>query len=550
VKVWDIHTGDVLSPPIPISATCLKIRFTHDGNGLIVETNDQSARVWDAQTGLPLSPVFHATSLNDQSLDATLEGDTLLVRRNADTTCFDRWQLLPDPRPVGELKTLAETIAGQRREVNGILTPISAEELRARRLELFVKHPENFGSAIVKPEDVMIARPDPRGPQLVKMLGDLGQLTNRRMQAARMLGEIQAVGTQPDLVRALRNDPAVDVRVAAAATLGDLGKLEPATIEALLVTIGDQNDAYLRSTAVRALRTAAKETFKDLIRLLSEDKTVNVRAAAAYALRYGPVSNDTVLAALRGASAEGQPWLVRVESAYSFAILKPMDVESVKVLAQAAAQQADSWPQSVATSYLDELGPRSSVAVPVLVRLVEKGRYQPHYTEKTWHALHALARIGPGAKEALPVLLARLDQDAANAHWFDNKTNYVPAGDNMMAFTTARIGPSAIPELLKIVRDAEAPQRRAAILAQGPLGPTRMFGTVLLTRIEEVVQTRRRAAVIALGFLGPAAKDTLPELEALRMQQGEQDKFMDVALDKAIGRISDPKAVPLDQFEY
>jgi hypothetical protein len=64
------------------------------------------------------------------------------------------------------------------------------------------------------------------------------------------------------------------------------------------------------------------------------------------------------------------------------------------------------------------------------------------------------------------------------------------------------------------------------------------------------VQKRRRAAVIALGFLGPAAKDTLPELEALRMQEGEHDKFMDVAFDKAIGRISDPKAVPLDQFEY
>ena len=256
--MWDIHTGDVLSPPIPIGTACRTIQFTHDGSGLIVETNDQKARVWDAQMSLPLSPVFHATSLNGQSLDATLAGDTLLVRRNADTTCFDRWQLLPDPRPVGELKTLAETITGQRREVNGILTPIPADELRARRLEMFVKHPESFGSAIAKPEDVMIARPDPREPQLVKMLGDLGQLTDRRMQAARMLGEIHAIGTQPDLVRTLRTDPAVNVRVTAAATLGDLGKLEPATIEALLVAIRDENDAYLRSTAVRALRTAAE----------------------------------------------------------------------------------------------------------------------------------------------------------------------------------------------------------------------------------------------------------------------------------------------------
>jgi WD40 repeat protein/HEAT repeat protein len=552
VKVLDIHTGDVVAAPIQIGAISRELEFTRDGNALISHTLG-GVRVWDARTGEPLSQEFASVSRftgSEPPRDATLAGETILVRRNRETTCFDRWQLTPDPRPVAELKALAESLTGQRRGVDGKLDPLPADELLAKRREMFAQHPEYFGSAIAKPEAVMVTRADPRIPPLIKLLGDFNKPLQLRREVVSLVGQLQATEAQPELIHTLRSDPDVSVRSAAADVLGNLGKMDTAVIEALLVTVRDEKDNGLRSNAVRALLRAAKETQEDLIRFLREDKSVWVRAAAAYSLQRGFDNNARVLAALQAASAAGQPWLVRVEAAHSLAVLQPQDVESVKVLGQVADQTADTWAQSKAASYLYELGQRSSVVVPVLVRLAESHQYHLGIREPGWYAIHTLARIGPGAKEALPVLLARLHLDNATPYWFDNETKYLPADNNMFAFTIARIGPACIPELLEIVRDVSAKQRRAAIGVLSSCGPIRVPGAFLRNKIEEKAENRRRAAVAALGFLGPAAKEALPELEAMRKQLEDDDQTMDKLLEKVIGRISDPKAVSLDKFRY
>jgi WD40 repeat protein/HEAT repeat protein len=549
--VRDIQTGDVVATPAQIGASCRSIKFTRDGSALIVHTLG-SVRFWDARTGEPLSPTFSQPSTfrgNDPPINFALIGEALLVRRNEETTCYDRWQLTPDPRPVSELKAFAEVITGQRREADGKLVPVPADELLAKRREMLAKHPEYFGSAIANPETVMVKRPDPRIPQLVKLLGEYNQDPQRRSDAVDMLGQLNAKEAMPDLIHTLRTDPAVNVRVNAAATIGGFADMGQAAIEALLVTIRDEKDDRLRYTAVRALRKVAKETQEDLLRLLAEDKSAEVRAAAAYCLQRGFENNEKVLAALRTAYAAGQPWHLRVEAAHSFAILQPQDVESVKVLAQALDPAAGGVAQYTAVRYLYELGSRASVAVTGLIRMVEKGQYQEHYINQEWYALRALERIGPGAKEALPMLLARLHLDHANPSWFDEKTKYLPPGDNMFAFTIARIGPGSIPQLLEIVRDAGGPQRTAALIAMSCVGPIHAPRSLVLTQLDKKLEKRRRSAVIALGFIGPAAKEALPDLEAFRKQLDEDDKTMDQVLEKAIARISDPKAVPLDEFE-
>jgi hypothetical protein len=242
---------------------------------------------------------------------------------------------------------------------------------------------------------------------------------------------------------------------------------------------------------------------------------------------------------------------VRVEAAASLAKLLPNDTASILVLAESLARDKD-WSRHEAAKYLYDLGPRAAPATPALANLVKSGRYQPHMIDEVWYAVHALARIGPAAKDALPVLLDRLDRDSANPHWSSSTTNYVPAGDNIFAYTVARIGPAALPELLKLVEAKDDPNAKAALSGSGSFalgsGPVH---TALLAAHERAAK-RRRAAVIAIGFMGPPAKDALPALEALRKklddEEASSEDWLIKALDRAIARIRDPKALPIEQL--
>src|SRR5205085_2340917 len=102
--------------------------------------------------------------------------------------------------------------------------------------------------------------------------------------------------------------------------------------------------------------------------------------------------------------------------------------------------------------------------------IVRTERYESHYINETWYAVHTLAKIGPAARDAVPTLIRLLDRDSGNPHWFSNKTQYLPAGDNIFAYALGRVGPAAVPELLKVVRDASGPARRAAVAGAAARG--------------------------------------------------------------------------------
>ena len=259
-----------------------------------------------------------------------------------------------------------------------------------------------------------------------------------------------------------------------------------------------------------------------MLRALQEDRAAGVRAGAAAALR-GADADPVLLAALRAALAEAQPWTVRVQAAMAVAVLVPDDQEGVGVLASALASN-DASAERSATTYLDELGPRAAPAAAALAKVVEKGKYQPHFIDRTWYAIHALSRIGPAARPAVPALLAKLAEDQSNPNFTLTTTNYVEARENMIAYTLARIGPDAVPDLLKVFTEDKDAQRR-------------------------------RAAVLALGFLGPPAKAAVGDLEAEAKKLAERDdrtnddQWLATALERALGRIRDPNAIPPEKLE-
>jgi HEAT repeat protein len=89
--------------------------------------------------------------------------------------------------------------------------------------------------------------------------------------------------------------------------------------------------------------------------------------------------------------------------------------------------------------------------------------------------------------------------------------------------SNAQIGEEALPELLKVYEtDKDA--------------------------------KRRRAAVMSIGYMGPIAKSSLPKLEAEKKrideleEKSKDDEWLELALKKAITRISDPNAMPVEKM--
>jgi HEAT repeat protein len=123
----------------------------------------------------------------------------------------------------------------------------------------------------------------------------------------------------------------------------------------------------------------------------------------------------------------------------------------------------------------------------------------------------------------MPALLAHLGQDESMPN-VSNSTHYVPINDNIHTYALACFGPDAVPKLLEVFR-----QDRDA--------------------------HRRRAAVLALGFLGPPAKAAVADLEAeaKKLEEKEEmtvdEEWLELALKKALGRIRDPKAIPVEELE-
>jgi HEAT repeat protein len=439
-----------------------------------------------------------------------------------DTSEYDRWSLGVDERPVAELRELAAAVAGRRRTAGGDLRPISANGLLDLRRRMASQFPERFGPPVPTPDAVLVRHLDPRVRQLADRLADANVDAGLRAEAAAALGRLKDPAGQKALVAALRS-PIVEVRRSAAAALGEIEPLGADTVHVLVGVLQHDADEAARANAARALHgPAAKAATVELLQALKGDRGAGVREAAAFALRGAAVSPE-LLTALRAAFADVQSWRVRVEAAMSVATLVPNDQESITVLTSALAGN-DWWGVELAARYLDELGPRAGPAAAALAKLVQQGNYQPHMIDKTWHALHALAKIGPAAKPALSALIAKLGQDSANPHWYNPATNYVQPNENMIAYTLARIGPDAVPELRRVFR-------------------------------EDKDAKRRRAAVLALGFLGPPAKAAVADLEAEAKKLAEQtnrnndEEWLATALEKALARIRDPKAMPVDKLQ-
>lgn len=97
-RIWDAQTGQPLFKPLRHTKQVFFANFSHDGRRVVTTSDDGTARIWDAQTGDPVTPFLrHGASV----WQAAFSPDDRILA----TGCTDRYARLWDAEtglPISE----------------------------------------------------------------------------------------------------------------------------------------------------------------------------------------------------------------------------------------------------------------------------------------------------------------------------------------------------------------------------------------------------------------------------------------------------------------
>lgn len=180
------------------------------------------------------------------------------------------------------------------------------------------------------------------------------------------------------------------------------------------------------------------------------------------------------------------------------------------------------YDRALAYGALHKLGPEAKPAVPELIDRLKDSSWQQNNHERTNPVAWVLARIGPGAREAIPALAESLA--------FERNSNHLQCADALVA-----IGPDSIPAMIPKLHHPNLPVRTDAAYVLGKFGNQAKDAVPELMKLIADPAMRALsaefgkketfvwiAAVEALGNIGPEAKDAIPIIVASLLERPSQ----------------------------
>lgn len=195
-------------------------------------------------------------------------------------------------------------------------------------------------------------------------------------------------------------------------------------------------------------------------------------------------------------------------------------------------KSGDKAERREASYRLSQLGADAKAAVPDLIKALDDSEDQVWFNSIT-----ALARIGPGATEAIPALMRQLERSNSGRYreqvWYrssfalgsvgraalpelikalENERPHVRSGAAKAISWIGADATEAIPLLAKNLADADANVREQSAEALGKIGPTAL--PLLKESLRSDQAQVRAGAALALQWLGEPARVANPELAA------------------------------------
>ncbi len=141
VKLWDAASGRMQLAPMRTSERSARLaRWSADGRFVATRSDDGIARVWDAATAEPVTPLLrHAGDVRWVCI--TAEGRLITA---SDPNLLSAWDLKPTTLPVDVIADYAKLLSGRRLSPSGAFLPLRAQELAELARSLRRKAPELF----------------------------------------------------------------------------------------------------------------------------------------------------------------------------------------------------------------------------------------------------------------------------------------------------------------------------------------------------------------------------------------------------------------------
>lgn len=129
LRVWDVNTGEPVSPLITVDGTVFSIAFSPDDRWLLTQTSQGNGKAWDAKTGEPLGPNWPTHGRNRQ---ATFRPDGKQILLQGSQRLTQLWDFPLDTRPPEQWRLLAELLSSSRIDSTDTVTPLLPHEISSR----------------------------------------------------------------------------------------------------------------------------------------------------------------------------------------------------------------------------------------------------------------------------------------------------------------------------------------------------------------------------------------------------------------------------------
>jgi HEAT repeat protein len=374
-----------------------------------------------------------------------------------------------------------------------------------------------------------------QGSRLIKALRDTspavrGEVISALVQA----GRLEPKRVLPALVRVLQEDDSPDLRLRAAAALGRiyLG-LGPGPEGHPVEDLGSSHPVEQIAAYVPVLREACKAV---TTALKDPDEQVRFKAARTI-VELGPTASQVAIHELLEALQDKKP-RIRAQVVWALGLAGRLRPGLVVPEVVRALKDENKDVRLIAAGIFGGLGPAAGEGVPALIEALKEDDVSDLVGLSVCRsAAWSLARMGPMAKPAIPVIVQMLDSS-------DPRTR----NDALMVLQG--IGDSderMAPALLKALKHKEKEVRVLAAVNLGQMGP-RYAKEVLPLLLDGLdvrdvsdqspggqAQSRQYLIVRALGRMGPAAAEAVPRLREI-LNDSERD-YVHPAIKEALRKI-------------
>jgi WD40 repeat protein/tRNA A-37 threonylcarbamoyl transferase component Bud32 len=125
-RQWEVATGKPVGRMLSHQGGVYAASFSPDGRWVVTGSGDHTARVWNSTTGEPITPPLqHGNTLGSASFSP--DGERVMTASGDQMARI--WSLPRRELPNETLTSIAQVLSSQRLDQNGLIIPLSSEEV-------------------------------------------------------------------------------------------------------------------------------------------------------------------------------------------------------------------------------------------------------------------------------------------------------------------------------------------------------------------------------------------------------------------------------------